>query len=492
MMRSLLFILLLLFCASSCKNIFSKDILDKELSPREMKEDFDLFRNVLEKAHPGLYEYHSKEEINNLLDSIRLSITQDLTKREFFNRLTLIADRIGCAHTSVYLSDNDINSLSRKRFFFPLSLIYVENKLCVNATNEDLPLGSILVSVNKIPVEKILTNLLPYHTTDGFIKRAKYKKAAENFGYYYYLFYGAQENFTVQYRTTLGAPLKETTLLAVSYKKLMEKNTNQYYYDANDYDYDLQINDTLGVAFMSIRTFDFSSASRDKVFTNFMHNSFRLLNTNPSVKNLVIDLRENNGGNYKNCFLLYSYLTNKRFREFDTAWIKFKTVPYAAYTTDDFRGGEWDAVESIIDKDFTKDSASRFYLGADKNEWWQPDHDRFTGHVYLVTNPSVSSAAAYFAALLYNEGRATIVGEETEGGYYKHNGFHLLEYELPNTHIGFSFSIANVKHALPGPFNEPMGRGVIPNHIVPSSYKDFMANNDTQLQYVIDSLIKRK
>ena len=490
-MRIFLVILLFIYSFSSCKNIFSDDILEHELSPREMKEDYDLFKRILEKAHPGLYEYHTKFEFTNLFDSLRQTITNDLTKREFYNKLAFIADKIGCAHTAVYLPETDIRTLDHKRFFFPLNLIYIENKLCVNASDDDLPLGSIIVSVNNIYADTILKQLLCYHTTDGYITKAKYKMAAENFGYYYYLLYGASETFEVAYKTNSESSIKKVILNAIPYKKLEGKSGKQFYYDANDYDYDLRVDDTLGTAFMSIRTFDFSSTSRDKVFTNFMHNSFRLLNSNPSIKNLIIDLRENNGGNYKNCFQLYSYLTNKSFHEFDTAWIKFKTVPFAAYTSDNFRGGEWDTVEEIIDQDFKKDSANLHFLTPDKNEWWQPNKNRFTGNIYLVTNPSVSSAAAYFAALLYNEGRATIVGEETEGGYYKHNGFHLIEYELPNTKIGFSFSIANVKHALPGKFNEPSGHGVIPNRIVPSTYKDFIENNDTQIQYIIDSLIKK-
>lgn len=488
-MRSLLFILLFFF--TSCKNFFSKDVLDGNLSPKEMKDDYDLYRKILEKAHPGLYEYHSRFEITNLFDSLRGTITQDLSKREFYNKLVFIADQIGCAHTAVYLSEADIRNLDNRKFFFPLNLIYIENKLCVNASGDDLPLGSILVSVNGIPADSILQQVLSYHTTDGFITRPKYKMAAENFAYYYYLKYGSEETFDVTYKVNGSAAVKKATLNAIGYKQMVDKSSRQFYYDANDYDYDFRIDDSIGTAFMTIRTLDFSSNSRDKVFTNFMHNSFRLLNSNPAIKHLVIDLRENNGGNYKNCFLLYSYLTSKSFREFDTAWIKFNAVPYAAYTSDNFRNGEWETVEDIINEDFKKDSASLHYLTPEKNEWWQPNRNRFNGNVYLVTNSSVSSAAAYLAALLYNEGRASIVGEETEGGYYKHNGFHLVEYELPNTKIGFSFSIANVKHALPGKFNEPLGRGVIPNHIVPSTYHDFLENNDTQIQYIIDSLIKK-
>lgn len=490
-MRSFLVILLFTILFSSCKNFFSNDILDHDLSPREMKEDYDLFRRILEKAHPGLYDYHSKYEITSMFDSIRQTLGSDLTKREFFNKIAFITNRIGCAHTAVYLSEQDTRSFDNKRFFFPLNLIYIEHKLCVNAVNDDLPLGAIIVAINHMSADSIMQQLLSYHTTDGYINKAKYKMAAENFSYYYFLRFGASDAYEITYKNNENGALKKAMLNPISYKRMREKSGHQFYYDANDYDYDLQINDTLGTAFMSIRTFDFSSVSRDKVFTNFIQNTFRLLNTNTAIKNLVIDLRENNGGNYKNCFQLYSYLTNKSFHEFNTAWTRFKNVPFAAYTSDNFRNGEWDAVEEIIEKDFNKDSASLYYLNPEKNEWWQPNKNRFTGNIYLVTNPSVSSAAAYFAALLYNEGRATIVGEETEGGYYKHNGFHLVEYELPNTKIGFSFSIANVKHALPGKFNEPVGRGVIPNHIVSSTYKDFLENNDTQIQYIIDSLIKK-
>jgi C-terminal processing protease CtpA/Prc len=108
--------------------------------------------------------------------------------------------------------------------------------------------------------------------------------------------------------------------------------------------------------------------------------------------------------------------------------------------------------------------------------------------VFVLVNTEVSSAASYFASLVKNARRGLIIGEETRGGAYMHNGFRNIVYELPNSDIQFSFAIANVVHTLGN--KQDYGRGVIPDYKKPSTIADFTNNEDTQLNFVLDSLLK--
>jgi hypothetical protein len=103
----------------------------------------------------------------------------------------------------------------------------------------------------------------------------------------------------------------------------------------------------------------------------------------------------------------------------------------------------------------------------------------------------VGSAASHFASLVRGYTNATIVGVETVGGYYVHNGHRAVEYVLPNSKIKTGFSIVFVEQDAPKKDIQPFGRGIIPNYEVSQSYEDFINNIDTQMNFAI-KLIEKK
>ncbi|HEY9260658.1 hypothetical protein, partial [Chitinophaga sp.] len=76
-------------------------------------------------------------------------------------------------------------------------------------------------------------------------------------------------------------------------------------------------------------------------------------------------------------------------------------------------------------------------------------------------------------------------GVETVGGYYGHNGHMAVIYELPHSKIKTKFSIVYVDQDAPVKLDQPVGRGIIPDHTVWPSFNDFMENRDTQMEYVL-------
>ncbi len=463
---------------------------EHEIPAKKAREDLKEFTDIIKKAHPALYAYISQEDFKQLTDSLYKSVDGSVTERSLFNSLSLLAARIGCAHTNVYLPDASLEAINTKPFFFPYPVILVNNKLMVNVSGYLLPEGTMITDINGVPVKKILAALDVYNSTDGPRAATRKLLAAADFGFEYYLQFGPQQKFRVQYLLPDSAATPEKTVLdAVSMDELNKRRRSDiYYYDAVDVDYDFYLMEKYGYAVMKLRTFDFDTYSRDEAFDNFCENSFTLLRSKPAIKNLIIDIRENEGGNYVNCHLLFSYLAQSPFKEYAKVSTRIKNLPESWLISKDYSDGSGEDIRNLVDEDFYRAGNGKYYMADSVNELISPREQRFNGAVFLIVNAGVNSAASYFASLIKNSGRGKIVGEETRGGAFMHNGFKNVVYQLPNSKIQFAFSIANVLHTLGD--KKDMGHGVIPDFEKPADSEDFKKNNDTQLNFILDSLIK--
>jgi C-terminal processing protease CtpA/Prc len=494
-MRKRSFFAVLLFGAivlfNSC--LIKNDALPSEhaISETLAREDFTTFMEILEKAHPALYAFTPKPVMNRFTDSLYKTIKGDISQRQLFNILSLVVEKISCAHTNLYLPAPSVEAMDKLRYFFPYPVILIENKLLVNISGLDLPHGTEIKKINNIPVAEILRNLQQYNSTDGIRNQVKRSLAANDFGFEFFLKYGQQDMFVVECIKPDSAAnaLSTEEVRPVTLEVLNSRYRDEkYYYDATDVDHDFYTMPEAGYAVMKVRTFEYDTYSKEKAFENFCANSFSLLRLKPGIKTLVIDIRENSGGNYSNCHQLFSYLAAKPFQEYERVSTKVKQLPQTDLLQDDYSTTSGADIRNLVDEDFYKATNGKFYLADSVNELIEPALERFTGNVLVVVNNEVNSAASYFASLVKNSGRGKIIGDETRGGSYMHNGFSNVVYKLPNSRIEFAFSVANVVHSFAD--KKDYGRGVVPDYSKPSSIQDFKKNNDTQLNFILDSLIK--
>jgi hypothetical protein len=145
MKRLSCFIFLLVIFFSSCVNydVKEKDPAAFKIPAYKAKEDFKLFRTIIEKAHPSLYSYLPKKRIEAIFDSVAATISKGITYREFFNKLYFITNEIGCSHSTISLPASVSDNIFDRALFFPLPVLKVEGKLLVNYTGDsDLPHGT--------------------------------------------------------------------------------------------------------------------------------------------------------------------------------------------------------------------------------------------------------------------------------------------------------------------------------------------------------------
>ncbi|MDB9874097.1 S41 family peptidase [Flavobacteriaceae bacterium] len=145
-----------------------------------------------------------------------------------------------------------------------------------------------------------------------------------------------------------------------------------------------------------------------------------------------------------------------------------------------------------IQKQFTNEVDGNFYQAETSTDHKvrTPKPNAFHGNVFLLISPRVASAGSLFAAMVAGNINTSVIGEETMGGYYGHNGHSELGYILPKSKIEVFFSVVNLSQDVPKKGNQIHNRGIIPDIIVSQSFEDFLEHKDTQMNFVLD-LIKK-
>src|SRR5580765_5661949 len=119
---SLAFVVFLFFttgCSSPSK-AFSPD---RKFSPEQLKQDYTLFRKILEDVHPSLYWYTSKDSMDFYFDEGYKRIRDSMTEPAFRSLLSYVLARINCGHTSCRYSNDYSRYLEMARLrTFPLSV----------------------------------------------------------------------------------------------------------------------------------------------------------------------------------------------------------------------------------------------------------------------------------------------------------------------------------------------------------------------------------
>jgi hypothetical protein len=477
---------ILLVCFSSCRSYKPGDPLDKTSPAKHFMADFEVFRKVIEKAHPSLNTYLSKQRGRYLFDSIYSTLEGEVTLREFYNKLCFLTNAIGCAHTAISLPGHIIDTLYNRPLFFPEPMIMIGGRLLVNS-DESLAHGTEILSINGLQTKEILSRLSFYNPVDGRSRETQQLLAASNFGIQYFKSEGGRDVFRVSLKDTLGK-IKDMALKAVTLGELRRREANAYYYDATDVPYSLRINEEKKYALLRLTTFEHGSYNARSSFQDFIKNSFELLSHKKDCKNLIIDLRENTGGYLYENFLLFSYLAEYPFKEYRSPSSKIRKIPFKEYLSGGIGLAEEEEITDEL-KRFVYSGPAKYVYADSLITEWQPARSAFRGNVFIISNASVMSAASYFCTLVKNSGRGKIIGVEASGSDAGGNGFGSLEYELPGSGLLLTFPYASIGYSYASPLS---GRGLIPDYEVPDTESSFMTNKDAQLLFIIDSLINKK
>ncbi|WP_405205906.1 S41 family peptidase [Aquimarina sp. LLG6339-5] len=479
-----------IWCIVFLSTISTSLFAQKTLTPEKAREDFKIFENILRQGHPALYKYIDKVTLDSILSTTKESLSRDITDIELFKKMQQITDQIKDGHLLLFAP----NTLNTTQYYFPLILKIIQTEFYIDTDDFDIPIGSKVITINNTPTTTILEALKKYAPTDGYNLTRKYRDIELKFGLFYMYEYGVQKEYTVNYITPNGSK-KTITLAAESFVNSKHRNINRNSYFSKYH------NATDKVAFFSkhINTKEPFVYYRDDLKTAILvANSFgvdirafksRLTKLFKEIKkkktkHLVIDIRNNDGGFRPNSVHLFSFITDKLYKQRTSSFVSSLEIPERTYVTRTY--GE---KEFLKEKFYNHPKYDGWKLDFDDLETMMaPNKDRFKGKVYMLAGGTTFSAGSALALLAKNDPNILLIGEETGGGYYAHTGQFPVYYELPNAKIIMVMSMEHIAHYVKDK-SPPKGSGVIPDRTILFSVEDLIKGKDSQLDYIF-KLIK--
>lgn len=452
--------------------------VNRKFQAKQLKEDFLIFRKVLEEAHPGLYRYTDKKVLDADFDNAFKRLNGEMTEREFFPIVASIVSAIRCGHTQSIPSSEYMNYLKT----FPLNLRFIKGKAYVISSpdNAIMP-GSELLSINGKKMSDITRTLLAHLPADGDIETGKYRRLDRLFEFYYNLLIEQPDSFNVEYYDAAKRQKKK-----ISVPPLIENEAKvRARFDDGKKPLRLEFLPESNAALLTINTFDDSTITKaGQDYRRFMEAAFQEIKEK-KIQNLIIDLRSNGGGDDEFGSLLFSYLTDEEFRYFDYIETSTSKITLAQYSDTSAE------INKMFAEDLMPGVAGRFRLkdSVDFNlqQLQQPQKNHFDGKVWFLTTGQSFSTTADFCSIAHHHRRGSFVGEEVGGGYYGNNSRYWVRLTLPNTRLRVFIPLWKYVNAVSG-YAYPR-RGVMPDYPVQPTVQDVLNGVDTEMIYTL-KLIK--
>jgi len=477
MKKSIVILLLLL---ASC--IYAQD-------NKNYLNDLKLYREIVETSHSGMYLYTPKTEFDSLFASAEQKITNNEINdtREFYLLMAKLHTKLRCGHSNMFPSGEVFREIdSSSRVFFPFKVKFIKDTLVVAESYEGVNKGSQIISINNKSINEITDDIFQIISSDGYNTTLKYHELDSDFAIKYYLMYGPANSFTLSIKPYPTNTTKEIVIEGIKGKDLPEET------EEGPKPVDLEFIDDK-TAILTVRTFETGTRKNQKRFFKFLNTSFKKIH-DKNISTLIIDIRENGGGDDGNDMELASYLIDKPFRE--DKYRKLKTMELPSHP--EYLHKAWYQMMGISENKSAQDIKARMhkeltkeFYKADDNYYYlkegeiikrEPQKYLFTGKTYILISGNVFSGGALFSALVRDKTNAVFVGEETGGGYYRHTGSIPLIYGLPNTKIIFSIFVVINEQDVDQKL-VPDGRGTIPQITVYPSISDFVEGKDSVLEF---------
>lgn len=404
-------------------------------SKEALKADLRFVHKNLEKIHPGLYRYIARPSLDLFFDSLDHTIAGPMTAQAFLSLLTLLHAKIRNGHTMFLPGDSAMAYVNRSGRFLPLLVYFAEGKLTIvenYSTDNTIQPGTEILSINGTSVSSIMEQLLVRQIRDGYNRTYPIWILNHYFSAYYSFVFGQPNEFSLDLKDAAGElHMKQVTALTKDSIRYFRQNRYAVRYPP--------ANEGLGIVFqeekernaavLTIKTFDpdlLQSLYRqdykqvfDSVFTQIsLH----------KVRSLILDLRDNQGGDFPPGRALLSYLVLH---------------------------------------------PSQFLLDGKEARIIQPRAKHFKGRLFVLMNGGSFSSTAIVCACLKRDRRALFIGEETGGNPHIISG-DPVELVLPRTKI--KADISTTRYRIIAGSND--GHGVMPDYPIHPTIAEILAGKD--------------
>jgi len=457
--------------------------VDKLHSVEDLQEDFRILRTCLEKNHPGLYTYTSKEELDIVFENIEQSLHKPSTSIDFFRKVSSLLKPIGNGHSNMYVPTEYLKALNNGLPRFPFAIYLNNDSLYVLrnlSRNESILPGNIITHINGQASAELIQEITDKMTRDGINESFPQKRISYDFSGYYAFYKGTPKSHEIDWIDANGKT-QQSKIAALPNTEIKNISSKRYNRKPKKRQAPLSLKIENDIAYLTVRSFDKPTIKKYKQnYKAFFKESFDKIKK-ADVKNLILDLRNNGGGWPEVIFDLYTYLNDKPYTFKGSAY----TITNKIHHRKNYEYGFFEWIDFKKSLKLEKEGNIYRVKNTDNNTVLQPAPNAFKGELYILTNPFCFSATTNLLGMLRNSNRGIFIGEVAGGSPHQAAAWLMPELVLPNTKVKIKTPLVQMESELNF---EDKKDGVHPDFYVKNSIQDVINKRDAVMEFTLNKI----
>jgi hypothetical protein len=428
-----------------------------------LRQDLDVLQRALVEGDPGVNRYTDSSTVRRAFDAAARLLDSGMTTVQFYRVAAPLVALIRDGHANLRLPDSTLAEWRWNHLLLPLAIHVRHGRVFVFRDLSDPgepAAGGVIESINGVPTGHLTELFLSATTGDGDVLSSRELDISGlTFAEDINLLAGLHAPFEVTIRFP-GAGRPTPVHFAGSPREAILTRWR------SGHPLDLELRavrpptefgllDGGRLAILTIPGWGSSQADADRRDLRGTFSRAFALMRDSSTRVLIIDVRNNGGGEDEPARILFSYLARRPFRWYDRVIVNDTSrFSFAKYIADP---DPFDPGMLRRRPDGRYDLVGESSLG----QLFQPVVQPFHGVVLALMNGGSFSTSTEFVAQLKATRRATLIGEESGGAFQGNNSGFEPVVVLPNTGLKLRLPLASYYMAVQGHARDR--RGVMPD-----------------------------
>lgn len=453
---------------------------EEQIAAELLLEDLNTLEYWISEAHGDPYRFTSPDSLNKRFTEARRKVesVSGIAGMDFMGLVMPIVAELRDGHSQVFRPNLD---RLYGNIILPVQLLFVEGKPFIRRNLSDAKglKGAELLAVNDMPMAGLIDKLMPLIHRDGNIESSRYRRMENpvylstllrvtglSAGEYKLDFRVGNELITKNVRALDHVGYKDRISKLIRPEKAASPMKLSFIGEGKS-----------AAAYMKISSFNPSYYQDSQRYFEEQFDGLMKSIAAEGAKSLVLDLRDNTGGEDTYVQYVLSYFLQEPFFLYGKLTARkdnYKFLP---------DGRHWD----IDPRAFTKNEEGSYDLtqyiwpglahtGLDETK---PHVYGYDGKLYVLINGATFSAAAELASVLRHYKRGTFLGEETGGSAIGTVAGYTPTMDLKHSGLSVNISLFSTKRTF---FDTDWtDKGVLPDVKLFPTIADLAAGNDPVL-----------
>ena len=448
------------------------EVVKETFTEEEAKEDFSKIIAVLKEAYPSLYDVVTPEQLDEFECETYASLAGGIDRYAFYRVMRRVQSLVHDSHIYLYPDRHDKSNGYQPQIFYG----WYGDSCVVNRVRRGYSgyAGKRIAGLRDMTADSARRYLLlltgNYDAAVESVKEevlAFKRTSSDNEKCDQTIEFADGEIRTFKGSRSSGYPSEFSGRTYLDYVR-------QNYYGWKNHTRKM-LNDS--TSYLGLGTFELNETVIDDI-VGYVDSLAKA-----SVPNLIVDVRNNPGGDVKVLGRVLSCLLNEPSRNKGAMnWVP-KRGGYAS-----FEGCCLNYTHDMdIFPEYEPMPDGNGFFSLDDCAKVEPDSTvQYRGRLYVLTNAGSVSAATLFPAEIVRNRRGVVVGRETATAYHYMTALKFADIRLPNS--GFQFRIPLVRIVYDTTRNRriPYGRGVLPDYPVELTRREIFEAPDSILTYTMN------